>query len=165
MPIQTFVTAYLTVFDWTLIWIIEYADIAKFWLIGICPFVGSAYGGFLYHHERILLCATTPKSIIPAWRYSLPVDCCFVWDQMINKNGQVEYHSLYLGSYVFLIVLIGLATRLPKHGSTRNWWAITNVLICLVLALAVFGRTMGTYVRDVNSNRYSILLKDKSKAE
>src|SRR4051812_36071906 len=43
VAVTVFLTAYLAVFDWSLVWLVEYSDIAKFGLIALAFLSGSIY--------------------------------------------------------------------------------------------------------------------------
>jgi hypothetical protein len=99
-----FVFAYLSVFDWNLIWIIEYPDIIKFCLIGIGIASGSAVVTFWWIED---IYHWTTQKASKFWKY---IVACLIVGPVAN-------------------VLIAWFTRPPD----RFWYTVAASFASLVL--------------------------------
>jgi len=162
-----FVFAYLAVFDWTLIWVIEYSDVAKFWLMGVALLaafltVVNSVGSNVYlwlqnpksTQHRIVVVVT-----IGVWLVGLIFE--LVTDY-IYGTGHIRYHFLFFTSIMFVIGLIGYAHNFAPRMRQGDWWVIYNFFVLLIIAVTFFGGTMSEYVKVVNKTRYLVSLKDNS---
>ena len=64
-----FIAAYLRVFDWRIIWIIEYGDILKIGLITVALFSGFAYYIWMATRDAINLATERARSWLWVWLF------------------------------------------------------------------------------------------------
>jgi hypothetical protein len=159
-----FVFAYLAIFDWTLIWIIEYADLVKFWLLGIALFMSvfaivSTLGGIFYvgiirnpiRHNMVVMIVTGSLFLVLliAWLYFADINTSF--------RVQIVL-SVFLTAILFSMVF----RFAPELGRGDDGWTIYNFLLVLIITVTALGTLTGEYVKTVNKKRYSVSLRDNS---
>jgi hypothetical protein len=141
--------AYLSVFDWHLIWVIEYGDILKFGLVALAAISGSAalIGSML--------------DIVYAWlktkRKSTLIGLVVILTLGFAANLIVDYYSntptylkhvfWYLSALSLLWVLTILAKEMENPRSISVRRAVDHFLT-LVVVITVWGGTYGVTVRD-----------------
>ncbi len=158
-----FLYGYLSVFDWHLIWIIEYSDVLKFGLVvfavstGFVGLLGSylddAYNFFNMDKERR---SWWIKSVI------LLLFLSFVPKIWGDETGKEHFFTLHIMSLLSVLIAIGLAFLVSYHVANRT--VITGRLLysfgCLWIAvLFLFGLTFGDYTRDTPGFKHTVVLK------
>lgn len=151
-----FLTVYLAFFDWTLIWLIEYSDLAKFFLLGtallcavflifnaVLPQAGIwldktlPYRWVFFLAFGLLLVAPPVWSVLSALHYAK-------WD----FSAVSSYDLLRLSSYAAAIALVWTCTRHHQKWKSRDWETIINDVCIFAGCIAIFASTFGSFVRD-----------------
>jgi hypothetical protein len=107
--VMVFLFAYLSVFDWNLIWIVEYSDIIKFSLIGVAFMSGSAFFVFTIfandHDWLIFDIKHSRTTIIAIFATQVLILAAYLYyDIYVVSNPTIEYHIYVFLSNVFLIL-------------------------------------------------------------
>src|SRR4030081_1161660 len=126
--VTVFVFSYLSVFDWNLIWIIEYSDVAKFFLLAIALLSAFLMLLSVPAENAYLWLAKNDKS-----RRSLLLVTLGLWSAILGLNiygdyksnaGRYEYDiSLFL-SLLFVLGLVAIGIRDASHWRQGNVWVI-----------------------------------------
>lgn len=160
---MVFLSAYLAVFDWNLVWLIEYGDLAKLFLIGTALvasistiLINQAHG----FYSTVINAATRNKWVaIGLGLLVLAFDGYGIYRDYRLGNGQITYHvNELLSTFVFFFLLWLVFNQLPIWRSL-SWGKIVNDLGFFVIALGLFGATFGVYVRDVSKYHRQIITK------
>jgi hypothetical protein len=162
-----FLAAYLAVFDWSLIWLIEYTDLAKLFLIGtaLLSSVISLMLNYLYnfiawlkHHQTM----TFKWAVIGGLVVTALGGAYSIYYDVKTANDHVAYHSFRLASTFAGIFLIYLLLTEFEKWRQLNWLSIVNDISFLVLALGIFGAAFGYYVKDVSKDFNQITTKNEA---
>lgn len=161
-----FLAAYLAVFDWSLIWLIEYSDLAKLFLIGtaLLSSVISTMLNYLYNllmwlqhqvknHKWIVIVGLALTALVGAGS---------IYYDIKTANGHASYHAFRLASTVLGVFLIYLLLTEFDQWKQLKWLSIVNDISLLVLALGTFGATFGYYVKDVSKDFAQITTKNET---
>jgi len=159
-----FLYGYLSVFDWHLIWIIEYADVLKFGLV-----VVAVVSGFVFYINSItddVFIWTTENSDHNRTALKVTGAFVFLWIVVYVVNDEISktpYWGLHLHvllSAVFLALITFKFVTLSRAQSAIDTRTLLNELAYFVAAIYIFGSTLGYYVRDVGDYRQAVTLKD-----
>ncbi|MCA6124576.1 hypothetical protein J6500_22160 [Bradyrhizobium sp. WSM 1704] len=161
-----FLAAYLAVFDWNLIWLVEYTDIAKLFLIGTA-LLSSAIATALNYAWDLLAWL---KHQMKVYKWGLFVGIALVigagvysiHNDVKTGNGYAAYHVFRMLSTIGVVSLLYLLFREAEQLKQLNWLSILNVASSTVFALGIFGATYGYYVRDVSKNVMQITTKSET---
>jgi hypothetical protein len=159
---MAFLFSFLSVFDWTLIWIIEYTDIIKFGLISF-----ALVSGYTYFTLFIFRSAKAYRQ--DNW-YGFGFLIAFVLlvhgvrlyhDVCCSVAPAKEYHILQLFSWVAVIVsarrFVDICDVCSKGQVNARQIATEYVfVICLCV---LFGRTYGLYLRDNSTVFHDVAIK------
>jgi hypothetical protein len=159
-----FLYGYLSVFDWRLIWVIEYSDVLKFGLIIFAVLTGSLYflQGYATDAYRAAFSEDPKKRLWWAKAVTFWFFLSFGSKILSDETSEVHYYMLHFMTHLS-VLLIGLVT---VHVVLRfkNWKGLTphdwaNDAIGVVLILSVFGQTFGYYTRDMDGFKHDVILK------
>lgn len=160
--VMVFIYAYLSVFDQTLVWVLESSDIAKFSLLAVA-FLSAFFIPFIYFieysYQWVIRKNATMKYIFIAILFIMLLSRCYdIYNDFINKTGMMQYHIHLLVSYMFVIFFIFdsisfIHVKLEIHDLSRR-------ITFLGIMLIIVGRTAGLHVRDVRSNQHDITIND-----
>jgi hypothetical protein len=153
-------TSYLTVFDWNLVWLVEYSDITKLSLIGVA-FVSST--ATLIINQTLDAYAWIVKgsklfrnTIFGVAAINLAVSAYAIYNDIRTSNGHEAYHSLRaITLFVFLGALF-ILFRSRDRILRSEFYATTNFIGAIVILLGSLGATYGYYVRDVSKETREI---------
>ncbi len=164
--VMDFLFAYLSVFDYSLIWVIEYTDVAKFSLLSVA-FV-SAWGtfaaGWLQDLYNIL------KGPSKWWIAGLVLFGIIVfgidpWQIYIDVKAD-NHHGTYdvslLLSKILLVYILYLSLAHRPQWASRNFTTIINDISQIIIAFGAFGSTFGLYVKDVQTKEHTVITKNST---
>jgi hypothetical protein len=166
--VMVFLFAYLSVFDWNLIWIIEYSDIIKFSLIGIAFMSGSAFLLYLIlSHVHDWLIFGTKRGritiILLLAMYVLLLAFNLYNDIYVKSNPTTEYDIYAFLSYVFLIgfAISCMEIYKVKAGENISFWWVGQTLCNLIILIGFFGRAYGLRIRDISDIRHEVIMREQ----
>jgi hypothetical protein len=164
--VMVFLFAYLSVFDWNLIWIVEYSDIIKFSLIGVAFISGSAYFVFtIFDHAHKWLIFDTKQGrttiIVLLAMFVLMLAIDLYYDIYVASNPTTEYHIYVFLSYVFLVVFAIACMGMYKDRENISAWVVGPALGSLMVLIGIFGRTYGLRIRDISDIRHEVIMREQ----
>jgi hypothetical protein len=159
-----FLYGYLSVFDWRLIWVIEYSDVLKFGLIIFAVLTGSLY--FLQGYATDAYNAVFNEDPKKRLRWAKFVTFMFflsftpkIWS---DETSEVHYYMLHIMLHVSVLLFGGVIImavsrfRSWKNRTPQDW---ANDAVWVVVALSIFGQTFGYYTRDMDGFKHDVILK------
>jgi small-conductance mechanosensitive channel len=161
-----FLSAYLAVFDWTLIWLIEYADLAKLFLLGAALMLAMLVASSSYIQNFMVWKGLSGRAKIV---FGVLFAAFLAWTQLQPIYGDLrkglyfpEYH-VYRAFTVLLFTYVVFGSRFIR----ANWQnlkknEIMADLLFATISIAIFGLTFGYYVRDESYDKREIFTKDMS---
>ena len=159
-----FLYGYLTVFDWRLIWVIEYSDVLKFGLIIFAVFTGYLFllHGYASDAYRAALSEDPKKRLWWAKAVTFWFFLSFGSKILTDETSDMHYYMLHIMTHLS-VLLIGLVT-IHTALRFRNWKSVTttdwtNDAMGVVFVLSIFGQTFGYYTRDMDGFKHDVILK------
>jgi hypothetical protein len=159
-----FLYGYLSVFDWRLIWVIEYSDVLKFGLIIFAVLTGSLYflQGYATDAYNAVFNEDLKKRLWWAKMATFMFFLSFTTKIWSDETNEVHYYMLHVMMHlsVLLIGVITIAAVLRFKSwkiTTLHDWA--NDAILAVFVLSIFGQTFGYYTRDMEGFKHDVVLK------
>jgi hypothetical protein len=157
--------AYLSVFDWNLIWLVEYSDITKLLLIG-AALISSFASTLIYQTQDVYRwivqkSAWWKKLVLFGALLSLAINGYVVYLDIQALNGHETYHIFRAMSFLFLLFLIYYLLRDIEEWKKGNWIAVTSQIASFMFFLGIVGATYGYYVKDVSSYARDIVTKSE----
>jgi uncharacterized protein (DUF3820 family) len=166
-----FLISYLVVFDWTLIWFVEYSDLTKLFIT-----FGALAGGFVFviimlwqsyydaeHSEHL------PSTVMWFQRKTIPfvtfgeltliglgID---LYHDFTTENSHVLFHFEFATSQLGFILLLFAIFDGYSRLIDGNLLQIVAVLIITVGLVTMTGRTFGRYAREVVEPHVTIWAK------
>lgn len=161
-----FLYAYLSVFDWHLIWIIEYPDILKFGLIAI-GFIGGFAAIIQFIIDKtIQVRETTGKARwkvlalpIGIFAFLVVLDILVQWNKPDPAYARLAYYCL---SGATLIVWTFLINHYVKNKEGVGFSEISSLSFLLLATCLTFGYTVGYSVRYSRDFEHDVHLKDQT---
>ena len=159
-----FLYGYLLVFDWRLIWVIEYSDVIKFGLIIFAVLTGSVtfLQGYATDAYNAVFNEDPKKRLWWAKFVTFMFFLSFVPKIWSDETSEVHYYMLHIMLHVS-VLLIGGVTIMAVY-RFRSWkirtpqdWA--NDAVWVVVVLSIFGQTFGYYSRDMDGFKHDVILK------
>jgi hypothetical protein len=160
-----FIAAYLRVFDWRAIWIIEYSDVLKIGLLIIALFSGFSYYIWSSASSAIELVTERERSWILVHLFGFTL-----WCLSLGSFLYLDYHSpqptyaLHIWLHIALLAIISLgvgATTLVREFPNLKPKQFAWAVFIIVANVSVFGTTFGYYTRDTDGFHYDVSLRDK----
>jgi hypothetical protein len=159
----TFLAAYLSIFDWHLIWFVQYTDIITFGLIALGIVSGSVT--FLQNIAQIVLGGVTPKQrraglIIIAVLATAGI-AFSIWGAVHRGEG---YFHILSGS-VTLGTALALIFVIAAHIEARSLPTAIQcmfMLLLLVIGAGSLGRWLGESVKETSDFNQNVSLKDQT---
>lgn len=157
-----FLSAYLSVFDWHLMWFVQYTDIITFGLLALGILSGSIT--FLQGLAQTVLGGRTPQQrrngLIVVVLLTVVGTAALVWDAV--HKGEGYFHILCaavtLGLAIMLVLIVAKqveARKLPTAGQCFS------MLLLLVIFAGSLGQWLGRVVTETSEFNQDIALKDK----
>lgn len=159
----SFLFSYLSVFDWHLIWFVQYADILTFGLLAVSVISGSTT--LIYTGAQTVLSGVSPAQrkaglviLVLLWTAGLALN---IWGAV--KAGEGFFHHIFavVTFAVALVLVLSLAAyveaqRLPTALQTMS------MLLLLVAGAGGFGTWLGYSVKETASFNQNVSIKDQS---
>lgn len=157
-------SAYLAVFDWNLIWLIEYGDLTKMCLIG-AALISSSTMTIIYQAQDIYSWVVKKSS---RWKTTVLVGVGIgvvltgiqIYFDVRSDSDLFYYHLFRQASLLILLLLVYTGFRDYEHWLNGNWIAISNQIAVLTFFLGTAGAAYGYYVKDVSTYSREILTVD-----
>jgi hypothetical protein len=152
-----FIVSYLVSFDWNLIWIIEYQDLAKFIIIGSALLL-SIGSSFIYFFEKVVETFRTGKSRISLVILISIFIAVLGWEIYSARNNQgLQYYYVTLTSaFVIGLLLIHTAVTRMRMWLGGNMRAIAFDAVSFVVMAALLGTTLAARVKFAESKLYNV---------
>jgi len=159
-----FLSAYLSVFDWHLLWFVQYADILTFGLIAIGIIGGSFL--FLQTAAQTLIGVFSFYSEIKRWwfiglggLFVLAIVGFDVWGSI--HQGEGYFHVLFGVLAIALgIVLILLFVAHVKSGKWPNAIQVTFTMILVITSTVCFGEWLAYSVLETSQFDQDVKFKN-----
>jgi hypothetical protein len=163
-----FLYGYLAVFDWQLIWIIEYPDILKFGLVALAVIssIILAVSAFIAN----LIAASRSKGKAPAMFLVVIIALgiallvtlvALKWPTEAEPRYEM-YGSFGVSAGFLIAVSLGIWGVVERTiGAER----IGFVVLFLFLSMGSFGSTFGTYVKYAKGLTHDVFLKDREMSD
>jgi hypothetical protein len=158
-----FLYAYLSIFDWRLIWIIDYSDIFKVGLVAVAVLssviivllagLQTLLGVFELKERartrQIWFLIILGVLVLGSWLF-------LQWWQ----PAPYEWYKAWLSAAIFVLLICFVIARIITHGLPIT--AHNIVLLCgfTVTTAAVAGSTFGTVTKYSGGLRYNVFAKD-----
>jgi hypothetical protein len=161
-----FLAAYLAVFDWSLIWLVEYADLAKLFLIGTALLSSVITTAISYSWDFLAWL----RHKIPGLKWGVIgglvlagiLGSYAIYHDVKTDSGHATYHVFrLLSTFSGVFLLYMLFTDIDRW-KQLNWLSILNFLSSFVFTLGILGATYGYYVRDVSTNFTQVTTKNET---
>ena len=159
----TFITAYLSVFDWHLIWFVQYTDIITFGLLAVGVVSGSVT--FLQSASQAVLGSATPKQrragLIIIVLLAVAGIAFNVWGAV--RSGEGYFHILS-GSVAFGTAL-AIIFVIAAHVEARTLPTAVQCMFMLLLlttGAGSLGRWLGESVKETSDFNQDIYVKDQT---
>ncbi len=159
----TFLAAYLSVFDWHLIWFVQYTDIITFGLLALGIVSGSVI--FLQNFVQTILAGKTfeqrRNGLVIMIVLALAGMALNVWSEAHKGHG---YFHVFSGATAFagavalvLLIAVQVETRkLPTAIQCLFW------LLLLVIISGSLGRWLGENVQETADFNQDVSVKDQT---
>jgi hypothetical protein len=145
-----FLFAYVRVFDWRLIWLVDYADVLRIGLVAIAFFSGIAWYVWAVFDDAYNW--ASPRNGAAWRRYlvrALWLGSMAYWLYVEYTSGEARYT---LVAFVFLSILLVfvIAWRAVKLGESSRLNVRDAMILAflLIIAVGLFGTAFGYYSRD-----------------
>jgi hypothetical protein len=166
--VMVFLFAYLYVFDWNLILIVEYYDIIKFSLIGVAFMSGSAFFVFTIFanvHDLLIFDIKHGRTTVFVLlaMFILLLATSLYYDIYVASNPTIEYHIYVFLSFVFLIFFAISCMEIykVKAGENISFRWVGQTLCSLIILIGFFGRMYGLRIRDISDIRHEIIMREQ----
>jgi len=165
-----FLYGYLSVFDWQLIWIIEYPDILKFGLVALAVIssIILAITTIVAHliassRHRGKARAMYVVAIIVFAIALLAIPVVLEWHTEAEARGQM-YASFGVSAMFLIGVLLGI-WGVVERLRTISAESIAFVVLFLLVSVGIFGATFGTYAKYSKGLTHDVFLKDREMSD
>jgi hypothetical protein len=158
-------SAYLTVFDWNLIWLIEYGDLTKLLLIGVA-LIASVATTLIYQAQDVYLwvvkqSAQWKKIVIGGVLLTLIINGYIIYHDAKTGNHLETYHVFRAASFYLFLFLIYSTFKDYQGWLKGHWITISNQIAFLTIFLATVGAAYAYYIKDVSTHTREIWTKDE----
>jgi NADH:ubiquinone oxidoreductase subunit 6 (subunit J) len=161
-----FLTAYLTVFDWNLVWLVEYSDLAKFGLMAVAiisPLLAMLGNQLDAFYKWVALKQKEYRKLVWFLVAIVFFGAAFsIYMDIQHKSGLATHHLMNAVSILIAFSLMWLAFGGSDAWRNRDWSAIFNHTVLIALSLGFFGGTYGFYVKDASKQRSEITTKNET---
>lgn len=158
-----FIAAYLRVFDWRIIWIIEYTDVLKIGLIIVATLSSFSFYVYSSASDAINLVTERGKGRGLTWAIGLTIWCLslgsFLWTDYYSADPHYALHLiLHIAIFAMIglwLVVINLVREFPDMNGRRIAW----VIFLIVCNVSTLGTAFGYYTRDSEGFRHDVYLR------
>jgi hypothetical protein len=159
----TFLAAYLSEFDWHLLWFVQYTDIITFGLLAVGIASGSAT--LLQGFVQAVLAGKTPEQrrsaliiLVVLWIIGFALG---VWSAVHRGEGYVHVVSGFavLGAAIVLIFVIASYFDAAKPPTATQ---CVLIVLFLVLIAGGLGRWLGQSIDETSSFTHDVSMKDQT---
>jgi hypothetical protein len=160
-----FLFGYLSVFDWTLIWIVEYGDILKFGLVAVAmlsTFVLSIQGVIINTinvHDSTGKARWILLAILGA--LALSILGTEIYSQHTSAEPQYQRAVTYSLGVIFLTFWIVDITQLVANKKPPPLREISNMIFFAIFSITTFGACVGVFVR-YSTTSHDVYLRDRT---
>jgi hypothetical protein len=162
---MTFLSSYLWIFDWHLIWFVQYTDIITFGLIAIGILSGSF--AFLQSSTMTVMGALGMKGwtrtawIVVIGVFAVALTAASVRDAIGRSEG---YHHIIMGASAFLgaVFLIVIMARCVETASLPSSTQALFLVLALIGEVAIIGQWLGESVEETADFNQDVALKDQT---
>jgi len=165
-----FLYGYLSVFDWQLIWIIEYPDILKFGLVALAVIFSVILGlqAILVHLSIASTYKGKARAMYVVFIIALAIALLailMVIEWRTEAEPRYQMYGSFLASAFFLIgVSLGI-WEVVERRRTISAQRIAFVVIFLFMAVGTFGGSFGTYAKYSKGLTHDVFLKDRQMSD
>jgi hypothetical protein len=159
-----FLAAYLSVFDWTMVWLVEYADLTKFFLLGTALILTVVVlaSSFIYTVTGLAAFQGRQRKIYGWIVFGLI--CLFLVPPIyLDIRKGIYFPSFHLSVAASAFLALPFLRRFARPLSswwTIGWRSLATEVTAIAFTISVFAATFGYYVRDVSQNAQEITTKD-----
>jgi hypothetical protein len=159
-----FIAAYLRVFDWRIIWIIEYADVLKIGLITVALFSGFSY--YIWSGARDAIDLATQRGRSWVWIHLFGVA---LWCLSLGSVLYTDYHSpephyaMHIWAHLAIFAVIGLwlvPMNVIRDFPDLNAKQVAWIIFVIVSNVSTLGTAFGYYTRDTEGFVHDVFLRD-----
>lgn len=161
-----FLYGYLNVFDWRLLWLIQYPDILTFALVAIGVVGGSAT--FLPNAIETVIYTGIARGR-PNWLFMSIIGVMVVLLLGLGIYGEYNrpdphYLHFFYGRFCILIVAFGtvMIARMYHFGAWTNAGAWAWASVSAIFGAYIFGTWLGYSVLETSGRTYDLYLKDST---
>jgi hypothetical protein len=156
-----FIAAYLRVFDWRTIWIIEYSDVLKVGLIAVSLLSGFSYFIFSAATQAIDLAKQWPRTasvslLLIIWCISLGF---YLYGDLRSAEPLYALHIWLHVAILAVIALVLVPLSVMRNIETADSSRIALVVFLFVLNVSTLGTAFGYYTRDTEGFNHDVFLK------
>jgi hypothetical protein len=160
-----FIAAYMRVFDWRIIWIIEYGDVVKIGLIAIALFSGFAYYIWSGARDAIDLATQTERSWIWVYLFGIFLWCLSLGSMLYMDHHSTEPHyAMHIWLHLAILAVIGLwlvPMNVTRDFPDLNAKQVAWIIFLVVSNVSTLGTAFGYYSRDSEGFGHDVFLKDE----
>ncbi|MGO9401587.1 MAG: hypothetical protein ACLP19_27655 [Xanthobacteraceae bacterium] len=157
-----FLYGYLSVFDWRLIWIIEYGDVLKFGLVVLAVLASFAGLYSIYVEDAYDFIAKPERRSFLVKIITLFFFISFASHMLADETGKEHFYMLHITLHLSWLALIGLVVIAAFHISQKTPITgkfVWDNLVLITITLGLFGTTFGYYTRDTFGFRHTVSIK------
>ena len=158
-----FIAAYLRVFDWRLIWIIEYPDILKVALVTIAVFSGFSFYIWSAAADAINLTTRHSRGRLISYAFGLALWCgSLIMYLYLDYHSTDPHYGLHLMLHLAILAIIGLiltGVNGIREFPNQNANEVALLIFLIVANVTTLGSAFGYYAKDGNGFNYNVFLK------
>jgi hypothetical protein len=162
--VMAFLYAYLSIFDESLIWLIEYTDIIKFCLVGVAIISGIVFTPFtLFDVIRKWSRISQNRRRFIAWItviWIVIIPIIIIIKSRIDGDPALSYNfELFFTRCAVLLLSYHIYKSLERN---IGYWEIIELGVALVIVCGAVGRTYGLWLRDVSNEKHIIVAREQN---
>ncbi|WP_018408154.1 hypothetical protein [Methylocystis rosea] len=169
--VTTFIYSYLSVFDSSLVWIVESTDLVKYCVIGFALATGYIFS--LYVVIDIFmkwekLSTGTKIAVFGIMGFILILSLILdIYQDITSNNSRIEFHIYKYLAFFIMLGFAALAFMFIEMCREVDFYLINGALVILVGVFLVIGswamgRTYGLWLRDVSTEKHVILVRSEN---
>ena len=144
-----FLVGYLSVFDWTLIWLVEYSDLTKLFLIfgALLSLVSAFIVSFvsnLMEDVSLLTKLSAVGAISAILLIFLGID---VYHDSQAQNGLAFWHAEGAFCWVMFLFTLFMIFEMRDKLARGDWRLIWSIIMLITLTIGISGGVYGNFVK------------------